>query len=419
MDLPILFDSIALLLLVVASAFFSSAETALTMVNKIQLQLLAEEGNKRAAKALKVTEQHSKMLSAILIGNNVINLSASALATSMTIAVWGNKYVAIATGILTFVILMVGEIIPKSVATVYSKKLSLIYAPLIWLLMVVLTPLIFISEKLRQIILKPFGLDKAEADDAMTEDELKSLVDVGLEEGAIEDDEFEMISNVFSLDDSIARDIMVPKADMVFVPYDATREELIEIYKEHKFTRYPVYLDSTDTVIGTINIKDLIEFDETEEFAIKKIMRKPNFIFEHKEVGTLLMEMREETLSIVIVLDEYGTTSGLVTLEDILEEIVGEIRDEYDQDEKDSVTELKEDMEYLVEGSTNLNDVNEEVGLNLESKDYDTIGGFLIQHFDRLPKSGEVLELEDGTRIISEIVHNNRVEKVHIIKKRG
>lgn len=419
MDLPILFESITLVILVIASAFFSSAETALTMVNKIQLQLLADEGNKRAARALKVTEERSKMLSAILIGNNVINLSSSALATSMTISIWGNKYVAIATGILTFVILMVGEIIPKSVATVYSKKLSILYAPIIWFCMVVLTPVIIIAERLRQLLLKPFGLDKAEAEDTMTEDELKSLVDVGLEEGAIENDEFEMITNVFSLDDSIARDIMVPKADMVFVPYDATKEELIDIYKEHNYTRYPVYLDSTDTVIGTINIKDLIDFEESEEFSIRKIMRKPNFIFEHKEVGTLLMEMRQETLSIVIVLDEYGTTSGLITLEDILEEIVGEIRDEYDQDEKDSVTELKEDLEYLVEGSTNLNDVNEEIGLSLESQEYDTIGGFLIQHFDRLPKSGEVLELEDGTRIISEIVHNNRVEKVHIIKKRG
>ncbi len=388
------------------------------MVNKIQLQILADEGNKRASRALKVTEQNSKMLSAILIGNNIINLSSSALATSMTINIWGNVYVAAATGILTFVILMFGEIIPKSIATTYSKKLSLAYAPIIWSLMIILTPLIIISEKLRQLILMPFGLDKVQPD-AMTEDELKGYVDVGLEEGAIEDDEFEMISNVFSLDDSIARDIMIPKADMVFVPLDATREELVEIYRQHNYTRYPVYIDSTDTVIGTINIKDLIDYDEDEEFSIRRIMRKPNFIFEHKEVGTLLMEMREATLSIVIVLDEYGTTSGLITLEDILEEIVGEIRDEYDQDEKDSVTELKEDQEYLVEGSTNLNDVNEEVGLELKSTEYDTIGGFLIQHFDRLPKSGEVLELEDGTKIIAEIVHNNRVEKVHIIKKRG
>lgn len=418
MDLSVTFQCIILGLLLVGSAFFSSAETALTMVNKIQLQILAEEGDKRAIKALQVTEHNSKMLSAILIGNNIINLYASALTASMTIEIWGNNYVAIATGILTFVVLMFGEIIPKSVATTYAKRLSLVYAPIIWCLMVILTPLIIISEKLRQLILMPFGLDKAEPD-AMTEDELKGYVDEGLEAGAIENDEFEMITNVFSLDDSIARDIMVPKADMVFVPLDATREELVEIYQQHKFTRYPVYIDTTDTVIGTINIKDLIEYDKEDEFSIRKIMRKPNFIFEHKEVGTLLMEMREATLSIVIVLDEYGTTSGLITLEDILEEIVGEIRDEYDQDEKDSVTELKEDQEYLVEGSTNLNDVNEEVGLELESKEYDTIGGFLIQHFDRLPKSGEVMELEDGTKIIAEIVHNNRVEKVHIIKKRG
>lgn len=414
MDTKSVIQGIILLILVLLSSFFSSAETAFTTVNQIQVQLLAQEESKKAKRVLWILENNSRMLSAILIGNNIVNLSASALATTLTIRIFGNAFIGFTTGVLTLVVLIFGEIIPKSLASSFSLKVSLAYAPCVWFIMKVLTPIIVIIEAIRKGMLSLLGVDE-NAKDAMTEDELKTLVDVGLEEGAIENDEFEMITNVFSLDDSLAKDIMIPRIDMVFVPLDSSYQELMEIYRENTYTRYPVYSDNRDTVIGTINIKDLLTFPEGEEFHVGKIMREPHFTFEHKEVGTLLIEMREDAISLVVVLDEYGATSGMITLEDILEEIVGEIRDEYDNDERDSISELKSEGEYLVDGSANIDDVNDETGLKLSSEEYDSIGGYLIEYLDRLPKSGESILLEDGTKIIAEVVRRNRVEKVHII----
>ena len=255
----------------------------------------------------------------------------------------------------------------------------------------------------------------------MTEDELKTLVDVAMEEDAIEEDEFQMINNVFSLDESLAKDIMIPRIDMVFVHIDASREELMDIYRENEYTRYPVYSENRDVVIGTINMKDLLLIPESEEFHIRNILREPHFTFEHKEIGTLLMEMRQMSVNLMIVLDEYGSTSGMITMEDILEEIVGEIRDEYDHDETDAIKELKgrEGREFLIDGATNLDDVNERLDLEgdheIKSEEYDSIGGFIIEYLDRLPKKGECIELPDGIRLIAEIVRRNRIESVHVI----
>ena len=407
-------QAILLLVLLAGSAFFSSAETALTTVNRIQVQLLADEDSRRARRVLQILNNSGKMLSAILIGNNIVNIFASSLATTLTIQVFGNAYVGAATGLLTLLVLVFGEITPKSLASIYSLKLSLAYAEIIWFIMKVLTPVIFIIENIRTGLMKLMGIDPNAKLNTMTEDELKTLVDVGLEDGAIETDEFEMISNVFDLDDSLAKDIMIPRVDMAFIQADSTYEEVMDLYKTYSYTRYPVYSDTTDTVIGTINIKDLLIYPKGEEFRVRRILREPHFTFEHKEVGTLLMEMRNGMVSIVIVLDEYGATSGMITLEDILEEIVGEIRDEYDKDEKDAILELKPGREYLVEGSTNLDNVNDTLKTELVSSEYDSIGGYLIEYLDRLPKSGESVTLPDGTRIIAELVRRNRIEKVHI-----
>ena len=414
MDTSAILQAICLVLLLVGSAFFSSAETALTTVNRIQIQLLAEEDNKKAKRVEMILDQSSKMLSAILIGNNIVNISASALATTLTISVFGNAYVGLATGILTLLVLVLGEITPKSLASIFSLQLSLAYSGFIWMLMRVLTPVIFVVEAIRTGILKLMGVDPNAKGNRITEDELKTLVDVGLEEGAIENDEFEMITNVFSLDDSLAKDIMIPRIDMSFLHVDATYDEVIELYRETSYTRFPIYSETRDTIIGTINVKDLLLYPKDEPFHIRKLLREPHFTFEHKEVGTLLMEMQEGGISLVIVLDEYGATSGMITMEDILEEIVGEIRDEYDKDETDAIIEMKPGREYLIDGSTNLTDVNDTLKINLESEEYDSIGGYIIEKLDRLPKSGETIQLDNGIKMITELVKRNRVEKVHV-----
>lgn len=414
-----LIQGIILVILLILSGFFSSAETALVSVNHIQVQLLAEEGSKRAERVLWILERSPKMLSAILIGNNIVNLSASALATAMTARLFGNAYIGIATGILTVLVLVFGEVTPKSLASTYSLKLSLAYSWPVKAVMILLTPLVFIIDGIRKGILRLFGIDPDAKVNTMTEEELKTLVDVAKEEDAIEEDEFQMINNVFSLDESLAKDIMVPRIDMVFVQADMDRDELMDIFRVNQYTRYPVYSENRDNVIGTINMKDVLLLPQEEDFTIRQILREPNFTFEHVEVGTLLMEMREKSINLMIVLDEYGSTSGMITLEDILEEIVGEIRDEYDKDEKDAIKQLKRKNEFLVDGATNLDDVNEMLELEQEhainSEEYDSIGGFMIEQLDRLPKRGECIELPDGIKLIAEVVRRNRIESVHII----
>lgn len=403
---------VIVLVLLCLSAFFSSAETALTTVNKMRIRTLAESGDKRALMVMKVIEDPGKMLSTILVGNNIVNLSASSLMTTLTMQVFGSAAVGVATGILTLLILVFGEITPKTVSTLYAEKIALAYASMIYWLMVVMTPVIFVVNQLSLGVLFLFRVDPNKKRDAITEDELRTIVEVSHEEGVIEIEEKKMINNVFDFGDSVARDIMVPRIDMVFVDVNATYDELMEIFSQEKFTRMPVYEESTDNVIGIINMKDLILFDKDREFSVREFLRQPLYTYEYKKTAELMVEMRKTFNNIVIVLDEYGATAGLITLEDMLEEIVGEIRDEYDVDEEDEVKEIAPN-EYLVNGSTKLDDLNERLELELESDDYDSIGGLVIGLLDHLPEQGEEVTYEN-LRLVVECVEKNRIDKIHL-----
>ena len=396
------------------SAFFSSAETALITVNRIRMRTLAEDGNKRAATVLRITDNSGKMLSAILIGNNIVNLSASSLATSLAIKIWGNVGAGIATGILTILILIFGEISPKTLATVNSEKLALTYANVIEVLMKLLTPVIFIINKLANRICKLFGVDPNADTQKMTEEELRTIVDVSKESGVIESEEHTMINNVFDFGDAQAKEVMIPRIDMTFAQVDSSYDELIQIFQEDKFTRLPVYEDTTDNVIGILNMKDLLLCRDKDHFSVRDIMREPYFTYEHKNTAELFMEMRKSSISLAIVLDEYGATAGLITLEDLLEEIVGEIRDEYDEDEEEPIREIQPGREYEVLGSAKLDDVNEALGTKLESEDYDSVGGYIIEQLDCLPREGESVTLEDGMHLVVDELDKNRIELVHI-----
>ncbi|MCI7181312.1 MAG: hemolysin family protein [Schaedlerella sp.] len=404
---------IILIVLLLLSGFFSSAETALTTVSKIKLRSLADEGNKRAADVLDITENHmSKMLSAILIGNNIVNLSASALATTLAYGL-GGYMVSIATAILTVVILVFGEITPKNAATVKATQLSLAYIPVIKPLMVIMTPAIVIINAISRVMLLLLRINPSSKESALTEDELRTIVDVSHEDGIIESEEKEMIYNVFDLGDARAKDVMVPKVNVTLVSADSSYHDLIDIYREDKFTRLPVYEETTDNIIGTINMKDLLLVSDTENFRVQDVLREAYFTYEYKNISELLVEMRDASLNIAIVLDEYGEPAGIITLEDILEEIVGEIHDEYDENEEEYVQELNKN-EYLIEGSINLDDLNDKLSLNLESEEYDSLGGFIIEHLDRLPEIGDKITTEDGIRIVVEKMNKNRVEQAHI-----
>lgn len=404
---------IAIAVLLGLSAFFSSAETALTTVNKLRIRTLAEAGDKRAVILTKVIENPGKMLSAILIGNNIVNLSASALVTSLVMEVWGNKAVGVATGILTLMILVFGEITPKTLSTIYSETISLRYAKIINLLMVITTPVIILVNKMSMGVLFLMRVDPHKKQESITEDELRTIVEVSHEEGVIQSEEKKMINNVFDFGDARAKDVMVPRIDMVFVDVNATYDELLEIFRRERYTRIPVYEETTDNVIGIVNVKDLLLIDDEEGFSIRKIMRPPFYTYEYKKIAELMVEMKETANNnIVIVLDEYGATAGLVTLEDMLEEIVGDIRDEYDEDEEEQLVQVGEN-EYLAEGAMKLDDLNDSLGLHLESEDYDSIGGLVIGLLDHLPEKGEEVTY-DGIRLVVEAVEKNRIDKIHL-----
>lgn len=405
---------IVLFILLLLSAFFSSAETAMTTVNKIRIMSLADDGNKRAKTLMKIIDDPGKLLSTILIGNNIVNLSASSLATTWTTRVFGNAFIGVATGVLTLLVLLFGEITPKTMATLSAEKFSLTYAPIIYTLMKILTPVIFLVNKLSSGVLFLLHVDPNARQSTMTEQELRTIVDVSHEDGVIEKEERQMIYNVFDFGDSQAKDVMVPRIDMSFVNVDATYDELLAIFREDGYTRYPVYEKTTDTIIGIINMKDLLLRDPSESFSVRSILRDPYFTYEYKSTADLLMEMKEYAVNLVIVLDEYGATAGMITLEDLLEEIVGEIRDEYDEDEEEDYQEIIAQREYTARGSAKLDDLNERIGLHLESDDYDSIGGYIIEQLDRLPNPGESCITDDGLKLVVDEIEKNRIELVHI-----
>ena len=394
MDSGDTFLFIILIILLMLSAFFSSSETALMTVSKIRLRSLADAGNKRAALVLDITENHtSKMLSAILIGNNIFKLTAS-LSATLAYA-FGGYMVSIATAVLTVAILVFGEITPKNYATINAEKISMRYIRIIKFFMTVMTPVIFIINLFSRGIM------------------LRTIVDVSHEKGVIESDEKEMLYNVFDLGDANAKDIMVPRVHVTFADVNNTYEELIEIFRKDKFTRLPVYEDNPDNIVGIINMKDLLLYERNASFNIRDIMRKPHFTYEYKSISELLVEMRESTFNIAIVLDEYGEMAGLITLEDILEEIVGEIHDEYDEQEDDLITQVG-DLEYLIDGSVNLDDINDRLLTEFSSEDYDSLGGYIIERLDRLPEPGDEVTTDDGIRLVVEKLDKNRVELVHV-----
>ncbi len=398
--------------LLALSSFFSSAETAMMTVNKIRVRTLAEAGLSRAKVLAKILDNQPKMLSAILIGNNIVNLSASSLMTVLVTRMLGDAYVGAATGVLTLLILIFGEITPKTTATLYPETVALWFARPIYAIMQVLTPVIFVVDKMSMGVLRLLHIDPNKKQDAITEDELRTIVEVSHEEGVIESDEKKMIYNVFDFGDSVAKDIMVPRIDMTFFDVDAAYDEVLEVFRKEKYTRYPVYEGTTDNVIGIINIKDLLFVEEEKDFKLRDYLREPLYTYEFKKTAELMVELRKTQNNIAIVLDEYGATAGLITLEDMLEEIVGEIRDEYDDDEEDLIRRIGP-KELVVEAAMKIDDLNDQLGLTLESEDYDSLGGFVIGLLDHLPEEKEEV-IYENLRFVVDKVERNRNDKIHM-----
>lgn len=371
----------------ILSGFFSASETALTSLSKIRLRAMVEENKKNAKLLQKVLEDSSKLLTVILIGNNLVNITASALATVIATRIFGANGVGIATGILTFLILIFGEITPKNFAINNCEKVSSFVIKPIYICMIIFTPVVALLDVIIGVILKLIGSNGESK--AVTEKELLSMVDVSHEEGVLQVEEREMITNVVEFRNSDAQEIMIPRTDMISMPITSTYKEVMETFKTELFTKLPIYNETNDHIVGILSFKDIIFLEDTDNFKVSDYMKEPYFTYESKQCSSLFKEMKDKSISMAIVLDEYGGTSGIITLQDLIEEIVGDILDDT-KDDKDIILISKNN--FVVEGSAKLDDVSDAIGVMLENDDVESIGGYVITLVDRFPDKGEIIE---------------------------
>ena len=413
MDSTILIQIIVLVILLIGSSFFSASETALMSLSKIRIRHMQDEGIKGAKLVASLIDDPNKLLTSILIGNNVVNIAATSISTSLFIALIGPQGVAVATFIMTILVLLFGEITPKTIAANSSEKVSILVSKPIKVIIFLLTPLVWVFNLITGVIFKILGVDNKNNQPYITEEELKTMVNVSHEEGVLEIEERQIINNVFQFGDMQAKEAMVQRLDMVVINIEDSYDEIIDMFKNEKLSRMPVYNESIDDIIGILNIKDVIFLtdEEIKNFDINKYIREPFFTYEFKKITQLLEEMKIEKTQMAIVVDEYGGTSGLITIEDLVEVIVGDIEDEYDEEDEEIIV-IKED-EYVVEGSTKITDVNELIGVNLESEEFDSIGGFIIGHLKRLPEENEIIKV-DNIEFRIESLDKNRIKKIRI-----
>lgn len=415
MDPSQITNIIILIILVIFSGIFSCSETAFLSANKIKLRNLAQEGNKRAILVEKLLDNSDQLYSAILVGNNIVNIGASSLTTATIMAIFGDgaSMVAYATGLMTLLILIFGEITPKSLATKNADSLVLMLSSFVHFVVIITKPVVYILNMITGFLIRLFGGDKNDGP-SLTEEELKTIVTVGHEEGVIEEEEKEMIHNVFEFGETEIKEIMTPRIHVASLSDDCTYDELMKIYQDDHFSRYPVHSESFDEVIGVLNVKDLLFFDiDPNNFHIKDYMRDAFVVYEFNQVSDVFASMRKEHATLAIVLDEYGVMSGIVTFEDIVEEIVGEIDDEYDEFKNDEIIQINEN-EYLVDGSLNLNEVNDELDTDFESEDFESIGGLVLGNLNGVPQVNDCIEI-DGVKIYVMKVHKNRIAQLKLV----
>ncbi len=394
-------------ILIICSGFFSMSETALMSLSRIRLRNMVDEGVKNAALVEKVLDNPSKLLSSILIGNNLVNIGATALSTSIATSIFGNKGVGIATGVVTIIVLIFGEVTPKTYAKEYCEKVSTFVIKPIAACTFILTPLVAILNFITGGILKCLGIEDKDGVPLVTESELLTMVDVSHEEGILESPEREMITNVVDFANVDAETVMVPRTDMAAVDVDASFEEVARIFREKQFSRLPVYEETTDNIIGILSFKDIMLLENTESFKISDYMKEPYFTYESKPCSDLFTIMKDNRISLAVVLDEYGGTAGIITVHDMIQEIVGNILDEH-VEEHDEIKAVSE-KEFMVEGTTRLDDVNDMFNIKLEAADVESIGGYVLGLFDRFPRAGESIKENNVTFKVEEFDKNRIV----------
>ncbi len=406
---------VILFILLSISAFFSAAETALTSISKVRVRHLKEEGVKGASVLEKLISEPKKLLSTVLVVNNIVNIAATSISTSVMVGLFGSQGVAWATAIMTVLILVFGEVTPKTLASNNKEGVSLAVAKILNLSIVIFAPLVFLINLMTTLIFKILRIEDDDPKSLVTEEELKAMVNFSHEEGVLEQEEKAIIDNVFEFGDMKAENAMIQRIDMVTVSADANYDELLNLFKEEKMSRFPVYRGNIDNIVGILNIKDIIFLTDEEEetFKVEDYMRDVFFTYEFKKISQLLEEMKLAKTQIAIVLDEYGGTSGLLTIEDLVEVLVGDIEDEYDEHEEEIVK--ISNNEYIVDGSTKISDVNEYLHKDIESGEFDSIGGYIIGYLNRLPIEGEEIELNNFIRVKVLSLDKNRIAAIRMM----
>jgi len=372
---------------------------------------MVEENIKGSNRVKELTDNPSSLLASILVGNNVVNIASSSLATVLAINLIGSRGVAISTIIMTIVVLIFGEITPKTLASQNSEQISLRVANPIFIVSKMLKPVVIITTTISKFFIKLLGGKSDSNKPFITEDELKTMVDVSEEEGILKSEEKDMIHNVFQFGDLYAKDVMVQRVDIIALDIEESLDKIISVIKEEGFSRIPIYSNTIDNIVGILNVKDIIFMEDTKGFSLKNYMREITYTYEFRKVTELFKDMNKNRQHMVVALDEYGGTVGIVTIEDLIEEIVGDISDEYD-DEEPEIYVVKED-EYIVEGSVRIEDINELIGTKIESEEFDSIGGFIIGVLGRFPNISEEI-IYSNYRFIIEDIDRNRIKKIRI-----
>ena len=404
-------ELIVIIIGVLGSAFFSSSETALTSLNVFKIRQMEENGVENSSLVRKLTDNIGKVLTTILIGNNIVNIATTTVATIFFTDLFGAKGAIISTVVLTLTILIFGEVTPKNIASSESEKVALRVAKPIKFFDFILKPMSFFLQAITNFLTRLVIGENTPKGDLVTEEDLKTIVDVSEEQGVINDQESEIINNVFEFGDSNVEDIMTARTNMEAIGVDMEDRELKDFLKNCKHSRIPVYGKSIDNIIGILHMKDIVAFiAEDKELNIEEMVRPAFYVYDNMHIFDLFKQMRGENVSLAIVIDEYGGTSGIVTIEDIVEELVGEIEDEYDT-HLETVLKIN-DKEYLVNPSIHINDFNDYFDTDLEQIKNDSIGGFLIDKLGRIPKLGDSVE-EDGIKI--SVVQINRY-KLEMLK---
>lgn len=407
--------------MLILSAFFSSAETAFTAINRLTLRGLIENNTKGANELEKLFKNPKRLITAILIGNNITNVAASAMATTVILdllSIFNIKSfvlsTAIVTGLMTFILLTFGEITPKTIAIKKPEKLALLFIKPIKFFLILFFPLILIFSGISRIVFKILGISSTEAD-LLTTDKIKSIVKIGKEEGVLEKDEHEMIHSLIDFGETIVREIMTPRTDAVCVPVTTTINEVIEIILKSGHSRIPVYEDKIDNILGFIYAKDLLIAKKDPRTSLKNFLREATFTPETNSITELLTQMKRNKVHISIVVDEHGGTSGLVTLEDIIEEITGEIQDEYDTDEHPEFVTL-DTNHFLVDAKIHIDTLAEELNYKLpEDEDFDTLGGFVLSLMGKFPNKNDEVIYKDIKIVVKEI-RKRRILMLEIFK---